>query len=234
MKGFIYKVTRKSDGAIYIGKQSRWQTKDPSLSPSDIMGVKYFTSSKLIKDEWKANPDSFSFEVLEENITDDSVLSATEVLFITKAWEDEKKGGPKVLNQYCNERFHKSGPTTEDVKRKISEAERGKYVSEETKKKMSESHKGKKRGPCSEEMKRNISNALKGHKSWSKGKHHSEETKKRMSEVKRGKPLSEDTKRKMSEAHKGKHFSDEHKRKISESLKNLKAKRNEDEKTEEA
>lgn len=135
MKGFIYKVIRKSDGAIYIGKQSRWQTKDPTLTPSDIMGVRYFTSSNLIKDDWKKNPKNYSWEVLEENITDDAVLAATEILFITKSWEDEKKGGPKVLNQYCNERFHRSGPMSEEARRKISETKKGRQWTEEHRRK---------------------------------------------------------------------------------------------------
>lgn len=165
MKGFIYKVTRKSDGAIYIGKQSRWQTKDPSLSPSDIMGVKYFTSSKLIKDDWKANPDAYSFEVLEENITDDAVLGATEVLFITKAWEDEKNGGPAVLNRYCSERFHWRGPHSEETRKKLSESHKGKHLSEETRRKVSEAKRGKP-GP------------------WL-GKHRSESTKQKISESER-------------------------------------------------
>ena len=216
MKGFIYKVIRKSDGAIYIGKQSRWQTKDPSLSPSDIMGVKYFTSSKLIMDDWKANPDAYSFEVLEENLTDNAVLSATEVLFITKAWEEEKKGGPKVLNQYCNEHFHRSGPLSDDVRRKLSEAKKGRHKSEETKRKISEAKKGR---HLSEEHKRKLSEA-------NKGKHHSEEAKKKMSEAKKGKTFSEEARRNMSEAHKGKtsgrkgkHVSEETRKKISDSCK---------------
>lgn len=107
MKGFVYRVTRKSDGAIYIGKQSKWQTKDPSLSPADIMGMKYFTSSSAIKDDWKKNPEAYGFEVLAENITDDAVLAATEFLYIARAWEQERKGGPTVLNQYVNVRFHR-------------------------------------------------------------------------------------------------------------------------------
>lgn len=138
MKGFIYKVIRKADGAIYIGKQSRFQSKNPALSPADIMGVMYWTSSNLIKDDWKANPDAYSFEVLEENITDDAVLAATEVLFITKAWEDEKNGGPAVLNRYCSERFHWTGPLSEETKKKMSESHKGKHHSEETKAKISE------------------------------------------------------------------------------------------------
>ena len=75
----------------------------------------------------------------------------------------------------------------------------GNDMSEETKKKLSESHKGK------------ISPI--------KGKHLSEETKHKISEAQKGKTLSDETKRKLSEAAKGKHHSEETKRKISESIK---------------
>ena len=264
MKGFIYKVIRKSDGAIYIGKQSRWQTKDPSLSPSDIMGVKYFTSSKLIKDDWKANPDAYSFEVLEENITDDAVLGATEVLFITKAWEDEKKGGPAVLNQYCNEKFHRKGPTgpwTEEQRRKITESlkktakERGKKagerlkgrkLSEEHKRHMSEARKGVPIGSFTEEHKKRLSEAAKKRRLPEEvrekirktltGRHSTDEARANQSKALKGKPWTEEHRRKameslrkvwksdefrqkMSKKQLGKHPPEETKRKISETLK---------------
>ena len=78
--------------------------------------------------------------------------------------------------------------------------------SEETKRKMSEAKKGKNHPfygqHHSEEIKRKMSKSLKGENHPMYGKHHSEEAK-----------------RKMSEAHKGKHFSDEHKRKIREANK---------------
>lgn len=54
--------------------------------------------------------------------------------------------------------------------------------SEETKMKMSEAHKGKKRKPFSEETKRKLSEAQKG----KKRKLHSEETKKKISEAMKG------------------------------------------------
>ena len=72
----------------------------------------------------------------------------------------------------------------------------GKKFSEETKKKMSESHKGR--------------------VSWNKGKHHTEETKNKMSEAHKGKKLSEETKRRMS-----KPKSEETKRRMSEARKNM-------------
>ena len=62
---------------------------------------------------------------------------------------------------------------------------KGIYLSEETRKKMSESHKGNKYmlgKHLSEETKLKISEALKGNKSWL-GKHHSEETKHKMADA---------------------------------------------------
>lgn len=64
----------------------------------------------------------------------------------------------------------------------------------------------------SEETKRKMSESR-------KGKHRSEETKKKMSEAHKGLKLSEETKKKMSEAKKGKTFSEEHRKKLSEANK---------------
>lgn len=90
---------------------------------------------------------------------------------------------------------------------------KGKKLSEEAKKKVSEALKGKKRAPCSEETKKKISEANKGKNKGNqafKGKHHSEETKRKLSEANKGKnnafygkQHSEETKKKLSEALKG-------------------------------
>ena len=81
-------------------------------------------------------------------------------------------------------------------------------TTEETKRKMSESNKGK---PVSEEVRlRRI------------GIRHSEERKRKIGESRRGKLNSEETKRKMSESAKNREkrtLSEEHRRKISESVK---------------
>jgi hypothetical protein len=76
-----------------------------------------------------------------------------------------------------------------------------KYPSEEARKRMSDTHKGKKHPMFgkhySEKIRKNMSEAQ-------KGKHHSEETRERLSIVNRGKHLSEATRRKISDATKGK------------------------------
>lgn len=98
----------------------------------------------------------------------------------------------------------------------------GKHLSEEHRRKMSESHKGEK-NPFygkhhTEDNRRKMSESH-------KGKHHTDDTRKKMSESHKGKKFSEETRKKMSEAHKGKKrapFSEEHRRKISESHKRKK------------
>ena len=126
-------------------------------------------------------------------------------------------------------------------------AKKGEKLSEETRRKMSESRKGRipwnKGKKLSEEHKKNVSKglknqsketrlkmllgrseSLKGNKN-SLGYKQTTETKQKMSESRKGKKLpkfSEEHRRKISEAQKGKKLSDEHKKKISESEKGKK------------
>ena len=99
---------------------------------------------------------------------------------------------------------------TDETRKKISESHKGKVFSEEHRRKLSNSHKGKatwnkgKKGIFSKETIRKISKA-------SKCRSHSYETRKKMSEAKKGEnhPLfgkhhSEETRKKISESHIGK------------------------------
>jgi hypothetical protein len=97
---------------------------------------------------------------------------------------------------------------SEEHKRKVSEAIKGKTISKETKRKMSEVKKGKNH---SEETKKKLSEANKGENNPNYGKSRSEETKRKISEANKGenspfygKSRSEETKGKMSEVKKGK------------------------------
>lgn len=101
----------------------------------------------------------------------------------------------------------------EETRKKISESNKGrtspnkgKPMSEEQKKKLSESLKGKHH---TEESKRKMSEALIGEKNPFYGRQHSEESKKKMSKPRKGKstynkgkPMSEEQKKKLSESHK--------------------------------
>lgn len=100
-------------------------------------------------------------------------------------------------------------------------------LSEEAKRKIGESQKGK---VMSEESKRKISESLKGEKSPLYGTHPSEEARKNMSDAQkkrvREKGFSEEHRRKISEANKGEnnwnyggHLSEEHRKKLSDSHK---------------
>ncbi len=118
---------------------------------------------------------------------------------IKSEFKKENKFGFKKGNTFG--KINKGKKMSEETKKKLSEANKGKKLSEETKKKIIEFHKGNKGKKHSEETKKKISEA-------NKGKKHSEETKKKMIEAHKGKKQSEETKKKIGKAHKGKkcHF----------------------------
>lgn len=106
---------------------------------------------------------------------------------------------------------------TEETKRKMREAMKGKYDgakhpcfgkprTEETRRKIGKSHLGI---GHTEDAKRKMSEAHKGRSPWIKGRHHTEETKRKIGETHKGRPSW----------NKGKRLSEEHKRKLSESHK---------------
>lgn len=81
---------------------------------------------------------------------------------------------------------------SEEAKRKMSESAKGRQFSEETRRKLSEAKKGKGM-QFSEETKRKMSEAK-------KGKYRSEEIKRKISEANKGRHHSEETKRKLSKS----------------------------------
>lgn len=114
---------------------------------------------------------------------------ASELIFLTKA--EHKK-------------IHNNDPL---IKKKSSEVNKGKKLSDETKQKIREAHLGKK---FSEERRKHLSEAMKGKNlgrpPWNKGKKLSEETKIKMREVKKGKKFSDEHKKRLSDSNKGKNL----------------------------
>lgn len=120
---------------------------------------------------------------------------ASELIFLTsKEHVRLHRLGKKLPKETCLKfsKYHTGLKYTEEMKRKLNESRKGKpgpmkgrKHSEETKLKMAKAATNR---ILSEDTKQKISLAHKGKPTWNKGKRMSEETKKRLSEAKKGKP----------------------------------------------
>jgi len=169
-KFYVYQLRTSDDEIIYIGKGSGDRmNKHVKIANHNSKNRNknpklYNKISSIIKNGGYVIP-----EILFE--------SESEELCLTKEVELIKEIG---LENLCN--LTEGGEGTSGYK-----------LSEETKKKMSEAKKGKKR-IFSEEHKKNISKGKIGHKGYWEGKELSEETRAKMSAAKKGKkkgPISE-------------------------------------------
>jgi len=185
--GFVYVITNIKTKKAYVGckqyyigkakKESRWQT--------------YMGSSKYLKEDIKKiGKKHFRFEAIAEYKNKRS-LRYYEAHYQMK-WDVltsviEGTDEPAFYNSYVGGKFYRP-------------VESYKPHTEETKKKMSESHKG---FSHTEETKKKIGKAQVGEKHHMFGKKHTEETKKKIGEGQIGRKHTEETKRKMSEKQKG-------------------------------
>ena len=185
----------------------------------------YHGSGVIIKNIYKKRPETLKEEYVKTCYSEEEMCSDEQyyIKFFKTLWPNGynlTEGGDGVI-------------PCEETRKKISNSLKGKPKSEEQKKKLSEASKGK---TMSEESKKKISNA-------NKGKYRSDETKKKISEVKKklyssgmehpmlGKHHSEEARKKMSENHWdcsgenhfmfGKHHSEETKKKISNKKKGI-------------
>ena len=184
----IYKITNLVNGKIYIGAskdiEKRW-------------GAHRNGHSDLAKEFQTFGLDNFKFEILLECPEDMLCQWERDMICLYDADDPEKGYNCKKNRPYSLKR---------------TEALKGRKLSEETKRKISESHKGcvawnkGLKNIYSDETRRKISETHKGKPAWNRGIPHSEETRRKMSEALRGRkvwnkgiPLSEETKRKKSE-----------------------------------
>ena len=202
----IYMIQNKLNNKMYIGQAV--DIADRWKHHVWGLGGGYHDNTHLQRSWNKYGEENFEFTILLECVESD--LNMYEEYYIFELMTFDHRVG------YNKNYGGDSGRPTEETKRKMSESLKGKHRSEETKRKISETSKGKQ---LSEETKRKMSEAK-------KDKQLSEETKRKMSESRKGeknpmygKQLSEETKRKMSKSLKGKQLSEEHKRKISEAKK---------------
>ena len=223
--GYVYKITNTVNNKSYIGISIHEPEKDRIQKHLSGHGNRVIANA--VK---KYGRDAFTYEVLEANVFD-AFLPELEVAYIA----NYNTVAPNGYNLTSGGEVAKT--LSDETRRKIGEAGKGRKPSIETRRKMSEARKGK---TLSAEHRRKISEANKGIQNWL-GKQHSEETRRKISESQKGeknhnfgkkasketrrkmseslKNPSAETRHKMSESQKGRTFSQEHRRKISEANK---------------
>lgn len=210
---YIYIITNKLNNKQYVG-----------ISRKDVAKTKYYYGSGLlIKQAIKKNgKENFIKEIIDECLCEKDLLEK-EIYWI-------KEKNTKFPIGY---NISDGGVGNRGALGKLNPCY-GRTVSEETRKKMSESKKGKpsllKGVSLSEENKKKLLERLKimmsdpeVRKKLSeshKGKKHTEESKRKIGESSKGRIVSEETREKISNSNKGKVVSEETKKKIGDYVKN--------------
>lgn len=214
----IYKITSPSN-KIYIGQAVDIDRRKNEHQKLSKKGlVKLYNSLK------KYGFDNHIFEIVE--LCAENSLNDRE-----RYWQDFYDVTNSGLNCRLTTTNDKSGKLSEETKRKISEAHKGKIISEETKKRMSEAQKN--RPPIKEETREKLREARK-HQVIKHSKEtiqkrldtirnnggfkHSEEAKKKIS-IGIKESKTQEIRQQVSKRHKGKITSEETKKKISEAIK---------------
>lgn len=216
MKG-IYKITSPTN-KIYIGQSNNIESRFIDYKYLDCKNQpKVYNSLK------KYGSNNHQFNVIHELPEDISqeVMNNYEILYMTQYREcgielmNIKEGGSRgkhskeTRSKISN--ALKGKPLSDEHKQKLSDAKKGNKnrlgskLSESHIEKMRQSHLGK---PLSDEHKKKMSDSLKNRK-------HSEETLNKISNANKGKKRSEESKLKMSLAKIGKKLSEETKKKMS-------------------
>lgn len=172
----VYKITSPS-GKIYIGESSNIKNRKYSYRTGRCeKQIKIHLS--ILKYGWELH----SFEVLE-------ICSREDLKKIERYWQDfYDSTGVNGLNCQLTGTNELKGRLSDDAKKKISEFNKGKIITQKHRDAISKFNKGKK---LSNEHKEKIGNA-------SRGKYVSEETKQKLRDINTGKNKSKETLEKMS------------------------------------
>jgi len=144
---FVYKTTNLINGKKYIGKHSTMDIHDGYLGSGCYI-------KRAIK---KYNKENFKREIIKEFDTEKDALQFEEKLVTSEIINDNmyyNLSGGGNGNGYGKNHPMYGNYHTEETKRKLSKSNKGKKLSKKHKEKISESHKGKKH---TEETKRKMS-----------------------------------------------------------------------------
>jgi hypothetical protein len=200
MKPYTYLIKHRPTGQVYYGVRSA-----NKVDPQEDLWNKYYTSSpkvqRLIEETGK---ESFDVEVRKVFETKEQAVAwETKVLRRCKVLHDERwlnqnVAGYIIPTEESNKKisdFHKDKPKTEEHKRNLSLSQKGKpkkYIQTiEHKRKNSLANSGKNNpmyGPCTSERAANISAAKKGKPAANKGVPMSEEQKEKIRATKAANP----------------------------------------------
>lgn len=173
--GYIYLRTNKVNGKKYVGqvitrrfkaRQNRWNNLKHSYAGPAINNARA-----------KYGLDAFDFEILKE--CEDEELNYWEKYYIKELNTRVPYGYNMTDGGDGNSFICKDEKEMNEIRHKISIANKGRKRSEELKKQWSKAHKGK---YPSEETRKKLSKVRKGEKNPNYGKHWSEEAKKIFSE----------------------------------------------------
>lgn len=206
MIAYIYIIENTTNSKKYVGQS--WNVTKRLLEHSR---GKYSGCTLLVKAVKKYGWNAFRTQIHEFNNISQEQLDFLECEHI-KSYNSIH---PEGYNLKTGGRGGRHNNYTKD---KLSEVNRGKKLSIETRQKISEGQKGRVGGFAgkkhSEESKQRTSDTLKGKVPWNKGlpgtftgKKHTEESKQKVSLANKGKqkpPRSEEHKRRLSEARRGK------------------------------
>jgi hypothetical protein len=171
MVGYIYLITDTTNGMKYTGKHHYHI--EGQLDPN------YHGSGVIIKNIYKKRPETLKEEYIKTCYSEEEMNSDEQ--YYIKLFKTLYPNGYNLTEGGDGW----SGGPCEEVRKKISEAQKGekhhffgKHHTEETRKKISEAHKGK---TLSEEHRRKLSSSHKGKPSHNKGKTFSEEHRRKIS-----------------------------------------------------
>ncbi len=199
----IYKATNLINGKVYIGQTIK-SLKTRKRQHFTNTRYKRFDNNFFANALRKYGQDSSKWEIID---TAESIekLNIKEIY-----WIKFYKSTNRLFGYNTNTGGNNGSPTKEVIKR-IADKQRGKFVSQETRDKLSKAHKKRletEKHPMlgrkhSIESRLKMSKAIKGRVSTFKGHHHTAASKKLLAAAHLGTKSSKDTKRKISIALKG-------------------------------